>query len=52
MHLMQIVPLAGWLADRQGWNYRLIVWGTAFATCVLAIALFIQALAGQPFWPV
>lgn len=52
MHLMQMVPLAGWLADRQGWNYRLVVWITAIVMCALAIALFVHALAGKPFWPV
>lgn len=51
MHLMQVVPLAGWLADRKGWNYRLVVWGTAIVMCALAVALFMQALAGRPFWP-
>lgn len=52
MHLMQVVPLAGYLADRRDWNRRLVVWGTAVAMGALAVALFVQARAGQPFWPV
>jgi len=49
---MQTLPVAGWLADRQGWNARLVVGGVATAQLGLSIALFVQAKAGQPFWPV
>ena len=52
LHLMQTVPLAGWLADRQGWNAKLVVGAVALAQGALATALFFQAKAGQPFWPV
>ena len=52
LHLMQTVPIAGWLADRQGWNAKLIVGGVTAAQLGLAAALFFQAKAGQPFWPV
>ena len=52
LHLMQTLPVAGWLADRQGWNARLVVGGVATAQLGLSIALFVQAKAGQPFWPV
>ena len=51
MHLMQVVPLAGWLADCKGRNPVLVVLGTAFVQCALATALFMQALAGKPMWP-
>ena len=52
LHLMQTVPVAGWLADRQGWNAKLVVGGVAAVQLALATALFFQAKAGQPFWPV
>lgn len=52
LHLMQTVPLAGWLADRQGWNAKWVVGGLTAAQLALATALFFQAKAGQPFWPV
>lgn len=51
LHLMQTVPLAGWLADQRGWNAKQVVLGVAGAQTVLAILLFFQALAGQPIWP-
>ena len=51
LHLMQSVPLAGWLADRRGWNAKWVVGGVTAAQLALAIALFVQAKAGQPFWP-
>ncbi|EAQ28980.1 hypothetical protein NAP1_15313 [Erythrobacter sp. NAP1] len=51
LHMMQTVPLAGWLADRFGWNAVLVVSGVSLVQLALAAALFAQALAGQPFWP-
>ncbi len=51
LHMMQTVPFAGWLADRQGWNAVAVVCGVTVIQFALAIALFIQAQAGQPFWP-
>ncbi|MEM7703852.1 MAG: hypothetical protein AAF251_18090 [Pseudomonadota bacterium] len=52
LHLMQTVPFAGWLADRQGWNAKLVVGAVTVVQLALATALFVQAKAGQPFWPV
>lgn len=52
LHLMQTVPLAGWLADRYGWNVVAVVGSVAVVQLGLATALFFQALSGQPFWPV
>jgi len=51
LHLMQTLPLAGWLSDRQGWNGKWVVIGLAVLQIALATALFMQARAGQPFWP-
>ena len=51
LHLMQTLPLAGWLADRRGWNTRVVVLGLATAQAALATFLFLQARAGQPIWP-
>ena len=52
LHLMQTLPLAGWLADRQGWNAKIVVGALSALQLALATALFVQAKAGQPFWPV
>lgn len=52
LHLMQTVPLAGWLADRYGWNAIAVVAGVTLVQIGLATALFVQALNGQPFWPI
>jgi len=52
LHMMQTVPFAGWLADRYGWNTLLVVVGVSVVQLGIAAALFFQALAGQPFWPV
>lgn len=52
LHMMQTVPFAGWLADRYGWNTLLVVAGVSVVQLGVAAALFLQALAGQPFWPV
>mgnify|MGYP001791910255 FL=1 len=51
LHLMQTLPFAGWLADRQSWNAMWMVGGFAALQLALATALFFQAKAGQPFWP-
>lgn len=51
LHMMQTVPLAGWLADRKGWNTKLVVLSIAGVQVALATLLFLQALAGQPIWP-
>lgn len=52
LHLMQTLPLAGYVADRQGWPGVKIVVGVALVQLALATALFLQALSGKPFWPV
>jgi hypothetical protein len=52
LHLMQTVPFAGWLADRNGWNAVAVVTAVTLVQIAIASALYVQALAGQPFWPV
>ncbi|MEO1081762.1 MAG: hypothetical protein AAFY29_19545 [Pseudomonadota bacterium] len=51
LHLMQTVPLAGWLADRRAWNGKLVVVSVAALQVILATFLFLQARAGHPIWP-
>jgi hypothetical protein len=51
MHMMQTLPLLGWLSDRIGGPSVIIVWIAAAVQGALAIALFMQALSGLPFWP-
>ncbi len=51
MHMLQTIPFAGWLADRQRWNAKLVVIGAAIAQVALATFLFMQARAGEPMWP-
>lgn len=51
LHLMQTLPLAGYIADRQKWPAMPIVLGLGVVQVAIALALFMQALAGQPFWP-
>ena len=49
MHMMQIIPLIGWVADR--WSHRskrIVIVASAVSVCVV-VATFIQALSGQPF---
>lgn len=49
-HLMQALPILGYLADRlAGSMARTIVWAAAIAGSGIAVATFMQALAGQPF---
>ncbi len=52
LHMMQTVPFAGWLADRKGWNAKLVVLSVAGVQVALAVFLFLQVRAGQPIWPV
>lgn len=50
-HMMQGLPLVGWLADRTGWppaRRRLAVYVAAGLWVAAAVATFVQALAGQP----
>ncbi len=51
MHMLQAIPFVGWLADRQGWNGRLVVIVSTAVQIALGTFLFMQARAGQPFWP-
>ncbi|MEM1133401.1 MAG: hypothetical protein AAGH53_10715 [Pseudomonadota bacterium] len=52
LHLMQTLPLAGYCADRFKWPAAPLVLGLAALQIALALALFIQARAGQPMLPV
>ncbi|MHA7871118.1 MAG: hypothetical protein ACX939_02085 [Hyphococcus sp.] len=55
MHMMQTLPLIGWLTDllRAGPRAAGVVIAAAAAIQIaLALFLFFQALAGEPFWPV
>lgn len=51
LHLMQTVPLAGWLSDRLHWKGRWVIAGVTGVQLLLALALFMQARAGQSIWP-
>ncbi|MEO1489312.1 MAG: hypothetical protein AAFR88_07755 [Pseudomonadota bacterium] len=51
LHLMQTLPLVGYIADRRGWPSVKLVIGIALVQLALATLLFIQALSGKPFWP-
>ena len=48
-HLMQIIPLIGWMADRYSQRpTRIVIAASAIGVSAVA-ATFIQALCGQPF---
>jgi len=51
LHLMQTLPLAGYIADRQKWPAIPIVVGLSVVQITVSVALFVQALVGQPLWP-
>ena len=54
MHMMQTLPIAGWLLDKIGVGKSTAVWGVILFAAIqiaLALALFFQALSGNPFWP-
>ena len=51
MHLMQTLPLAGYVMDRIGGPARLAVIAAFIAQLALATFLFFQGLSGAPFWP-
>ncbi|MEO1044098.1 MAG: hypothetical protein AAFX04_01520 [Pseudomonadota bacterium] len=51
LHLMQTVPLAGYIADRLKWPAVPMVLGVTALQIALALALFFQARAGQPMLP-
>lgn len=52
MHLMQTIPLAGYMADRFKWPAVPVVIVVTIVQLAVATALFIQAQTGNPFWPV
>ncbi len=55
MHMMQTMPLFGWSVDKLGMSRGPALLAVAialFAQIGLAVFLFMQALAGEPFWPV
>lgn len=51
-HAMQMLPLAGWIADRR-WpqQARAIVYGTGLLLALLIVGTFLQAAAGAPLIP-
>lgn len=50
-HLLQILPLVGWWADRSGLQTpRRWVWSALVAGLVALVATGWQALQGRPFW--
>ena len=52
LHLMQTLPLAGYIADLKRWPGVKLVVGVAIVQLMFATFLFVQALSGKPFWPV
>nr|WP_298897419.1 hypothetical protein [uncultured Altererythrobacter sp.] len=52
LHLMQTLPITGYIADLKGLPGVKLVIGVAFVQLTLATILFLQALSGKPFWPV
>jgi hypothetical protein len=50
-HLVQALPVAGWLADRTIGNARTVVFASAAAGLAIVGATFVQAIRGQPFIP-
>lgn len=52
MHMMQTLPLLGWVSDRMRLPSVALVWVAAVIQLGLAVFLFWQALQGRPFWPV
>ncbi|WP_425409540.1 hypothetical protein [Hyphococcus sp.] len=51
LHMMQTLPLIGYLSDRFSAPSRIIVPAAAVLQATLAAALFFQALNGKAFWP-
>jgi hypothetical protein len=50
-HLMQILPLIGWLSDKYKLPATKIVLASTTILTLLGFGLFILALAGQPLFP-
>lgn len=51
LHIMQTLPIIGYLFDRIGGLGRAAVIVAGLAQLALASGLFYQALSGAPFWP-
>lgn len=51
LHMMQTLPVIGYLADRRGWAAIPIVIVAALLQLLLTGVLFFQALSGTPIWP-
>ncbi|GJL91539.1 hypothetical protein [Hyphococcus sp.] len=51
LHMMQSLPLIGFLADKFTNSGKLVVIAACVLQLALAAALFFQALGGHPFWP-
>lgn len=51
LHMMQSLPLIGFLADKFTAKPRLIVGAAMVVQLGLSVALFLQALSGHPFLP-
>ncbi len=51
MHMMQTLPLVGWISDRLRGPSVIVVAIAALAQIALAVALFLIALSGRAFWP-
>ena len=49
MHIMQVIPIIGWVADRWSNRPNRIVIVASAVSVSLVVATFIQALSGQPF---
>lgn len=55
MHMMQTLPLIGWLMDRLRAGARasgVVIAAAAAVQIAIALFVFFKALAGEPFWPV
>lgn len=49
MHMMQLIPIIGWVADRWSHRPKHIVIVSSAVSVGAVFATFIQALSGQPF---
>ena len=49
MHMMQVIPIIGWIADRWSHRPKHIVIVSSAVSVGAVVATFIQALSGQPF---
>ena len=47
LHALQMIPLVGWIADRNGYTTSL-VWISSALYSLLTVVVFFQALSGAP----